>query len=140
MRQDLQECSKLPLPSNVGKYGSRAANTDCYMDSAGKLDVGTPEEAAFRKCYKYLLEAACRPVEFSKTLLSKGIITSETRDSIALDRYEVRAKEAILHAIQCAFAQSSDKDRLLSSIQSALIESGVSPHLVYWMEGFIAGE
>ena len=110
------------------------------MDGTENLHVGTPEEAAFRKCYKYLLDAACRPVEFSKTLLSKGIITSETRDSIALDRDEVRAKEAILHAIQCAIAQSSDKDRLLSSIKSALEESGVPFGCLYWMKDFITGE
>ena len=75
----------------------------------GKLDVGTPEAEAFRRCYNYLLYAACDPQEFSEILLSKGIITSETRDSIALYRDEVHPKEVILDAIQCAIAQCSDK-------------------------------
>ena len=110
------------------------------MDDAGKLHEGTLEETAFRRCYNDLRDAARHPYIFSEILLSKGIITSETRDSIASDRDEVGAKEAILHAIQCAIAQSSDKNRLLSSIKSALEESDVPGYRIYWMKDFIVGE
>ena len=105
-----------------------------------KLRIGSPEEAAFRRCYNHLLEGASRPFQFGKLLLSEGIITSETMDSIALDGNEDHVKEALVDAVQCAFAQSSDKNLLLSSLQSALEKSGVFHSSINWMKDFIAGE
>ena len=110
------------------------------MEGAEKLQIGTPEEAAFRRCYNDLRDAACNPVEFSEILLSMGIISRETRDSIALDRDEVHAKRALLDSVQYAIAQSSDKNGLLSDLYKALLQSGVPNDRIYWMEDFITGE
>ena len=122
-------------------YCDRTTKTDSfYMDVAGKLRIGSPEEAAFRRCHDHLLEGASSPVKFAELLLSDGVITSETRDRIALVGNKDQAKEAVVDAVQCALAQSSNKNRLLSSLQSALEESGVSYGKIFWMTDFIAGE
>ena len=110
------------------------------MDIAWKLRIGSPEEAAFSRCHNDLLKGASSPLKFAELLLSEGVITSETRDSIALVGNEDQAKEAVVDAVQCALAQSSDKNRLLSSLQSALVKSDVFEWRIRWMKNFIVGE
>ena len=96
------------------------------MDGTVKPSLRSPEEAAFARYYDDLLRISLRPVQLAELLYSDGIIRSETNKKVTSEEDEDHAKRILLDAVQCALAQSSDQEEVMSSFCSALEKIQVS--------------
>ena len=89
------------------------------MDASTKSPLLSPEVAAFRQEYKYLLRYVDRPVELARLLFAEGIISSETKNAITSDE-DVEGKRAILDAAEHALVQASDREAAFRSLVEVL--------------------
>ena len=116
-------------------------------EDTAKSSFRSPEEAALRRYYNDILRDVSRPVQLAELLFSEGIIRNETKQKVTFDKEKEHAVRAVLHDVQLALAQSSDRKKLMLSLCLALEKSGVpSSDEEWWKFGtarikeFITGE
>ena len=109
---------------------------DTAVEVRTKPPSQSPEVAAFRQEYNYLLDNVDRVVEFSRLLFSKGIIGSETKNAITSDE-DVDGKRALLDAAEHALVQASDREAIFRSLVEMLEKIGYDTDD---MKEFVDGE
>ena len=107
------------------------------MTSSTKLSLHSPEEEGFRKYHDRLLRTVSRPVELAEILVSEGVIDSDTKESVTANEDQ---KGSLFAALQIALAQSTDPEKTMRSLCTALEITGVATGYIRGMQEFIAGE
>ena len=96
-----------------------ALTIDATMDGPTNPPSRSPEVEAFRHYYNRLLNDVRYPVQLARSLLTKGIISSETKNAITSDK-DVEGKRVLLDAVEHALMHASDREAMFRSLVEAL--------------------
>ena len=116
------------------------------MEETATTPSPSLQELAIRRHYNTLLSLISSPVQLAELLFSDGIIRRETNERVTSEEDEDHAKRILLDAVQCALAQTSDQEEVMSSFCSTLEKVGVrseyygQPFYIGKIKAFIAGE
>ena len=109
------------------------------MATSGKSPPRSPEEALILHIYDHLLRVVSRPVQLAQLLLSDGIITNKTAETITSDE-EVQHKRTLLDAIQDAVVHRPNPEETIQRLFIALEKTGFDADHIRWLEEFVDGE
>ena len=89
------------------------------MEGCAKVQSSSPEEAAFRRYYGYLLSELHNPMRFAEFLLLEGVIGTDIKERVTVNADEAQ-KRLLLNSVQHALSQSSDPSATLLSAYRAM--------------------
>ena len=109
------------------------------MATPVKSPPRSPETAIIPRLYNILVDVLSRPVQVAELLLSDGIITSKTAETISSDE-DVGHKRTLLDAVQDVVVHSPHPEETISRLFIAMKKTGGGIDLTRVMRGFAEGE
>ena len=109
------------------------------MTAPVKSPPRSPEVALIPHFYDDLLRWVSRPVQLSELLMSDGIITDKTAETITSNE-DVQHKRKLLDAVQDSVEHRPNPEETIQQLLIALEKTGVHFYYIALMKDFIEGE
>ena len=109
------------------------------MATPGKSPPRSPEELLIPRFYDYLLRKVSSPTHLTQLLLSDGIITNKTAETITSDE-DVQHKRTLLDAVQDTVVHRPNPEETIRRLFIALEKTGFGRDTIRFFEKFIDGE
>ena len=109
------------------------------MATPVKSPPDSAEVALIPSFYYELLHSVSRPVQLAELLLSDGIITNETAETITSNE-DVQHKRKLLDAVQDSVEHRPNPEEIIRQLLAALEKTGVDIFRINSMKEFVEGE
>ena len=109
------------------------------MATPDKSSPHSPEVALIPHFYDDFLQEISHPVQLAQLLLSDGIITNKTAETITSDE-DVQHKRTLLDAIQDTVVHGPQPEETIRRLFKALEKTGWDPESIRVLEKFVEGE
>ena len=109
------------------------------MATPDKSPPHSPEVALIPHFYDEFFEEISHPVQLAQLLLSDGIITNKTAETITSDE-DVQHKRTLLDAIQDTVVHRPHPEETIRRLFIALEKTGFTTDYIRFLEEFVEGE
>ena len=127
-------CAEFIIGSNSDHKRAEVA-----MATPDKSHPHSPEVALIPRFYNEFLQEISHPVQLAQLLLSDGIITNKTAETITSDE-DVQHKRTLLDAIQDTVVHRPQPEETIRRLFIALEKTGFSTDNIRFLEEFVEGE